>query len=389
MIIYASAADPMSWLNLMDGISTTTPNSEIPYKLYRGSGNYGNVFSLIGTSSDYGGSTPGLTIDTQNTNELFVSTGLSNTWIYNFNSSGWIASGDSRKLYKFLNSDGRLLYSIGFSSGSNVFLSDGSDNHFRFYTYNDAGIIINTYDTGVKIPFVQQGGEISFDFAFRLHIKIDPLDHTKSFAKFYRDSLLTGSVSGEVLHVSPNYSLKTFKLRDNVTGKNISSFPARFDASYLVVSNTANFTLKAFPLKPSALTGNNQFSGVVSSISPWLQDKNYLVSPNEVNTKVESYLTRPSGVNGSQGLNLIEGLHKIIKIDNYGMTRYVQDGGTSVNMKITTSNDVTTITPETSFSTTANQDDNYYLGRFLSSGVVNENTSSLINIKNTIELVGS
>lgn len=397
MRVITAAADPHSFFSLIDPTFTSImPNDQMYWQFtqkndpYYGTSNnnVNNAVCLVGGSADAGWNTPyrpakGFISDIQGESEIFCRTYILSGHRY-YQDNG--CPGDGRKLYKITNTSGKLLFSIGFNSSTSFFKGADVGNIYIF-TYDDNGNVLTSQKCDWEpVKSYANLYALSIESFLSFHIKVDTVTPSNSFIKVYKDSVLVGSILGNLVNCNTNMVLKELRFRDNLTGYGNHNQTTFWITQY-IVTNAADFSLQAYPIKPSALTANNQFSGVVGSIQGWCQDKNYINSPNEVNTKAEFTLTRPS-MNGSAGLNLIQGLHKIKNISGYLFPRYVQADGTSVNIGVTVSNEVSTIIPQQVITVAANGDDNYYLTKKIFNSDVNLDVNDLTSIKTTVELLG-
>lgn len=103
---------------------------------------------------------------------------------------------------------------------------------------------------------------------------------------------------------------------------------------YIVVSDTLDHSLRAYPYKPKALDSGNQFVGTIDTLNSWIPDRTYMSSSAEYNVKCSFTLGVPAS-----GYYLLDpepnlATDKIIQMDQYVAARYVQSGGISANFKI-------------------------------------------------------
>ena len=102
----------------------------------------------------------------------------------------------------------------------------------------------------------------------------------------------------------------------------------------MVISDTVDYSLRAYPYKPKALDSGNQFVGKIGALNSWIPDRTYMSSAAEYNVKCSFTLSVPA--TGYYVLDPEPDLttNKIIQMDQYVAARYVQSGGISANFKI-------------------------------------------------------
>lgn len=91
--------------------------------------------------------------------------------------------------------------------------------------------------------------------------------------------------------------------------------------SQVVLADAADHSLQAGVVRPLSLTGNNQFSGVVTDINTVSQDSTFMASSSEVAAILECTVSQLQQLQSC----------KIERLSLFVMARYVQAGGTSVN----------------------------------------------------------
>ena len=389
MTILAAASDVHSFLNMMDtSVRTNLLVSNLSKLLcHDASTSAENAFNLFGCTANGSLAKP-LVIPVADSPQLIVNfkTAKQHFW-YRQDNRG---AGDGRKLFKFLNSSGQLLFSIGFDSATALMRSSGL---ICIFTYDSAGTqlskVTTTLDMMAGLNFYNSGGTTPQTSYKNINISanIDVATPVNSYIRIYKDSYLCGELAGSACITNENPLVNSIKVRDNITTPPISGDISTY-ISELIVSNTLDFSLRAYTLKPGTLTAGNQFTGVVTSIQGVSQDKNYIASAAELNTKAEFSLIRSPNLYGNSGIALSEILHKIKNLDIYYMGRYIQAGGVSVTIGGSLSNDTTTIIPQVTDVIAANAVDDYYLTKKLVNYPTDLQPSVLTNIKATFELLG-
>ena len=138
-------------------------------------------------------------------------------------------------------------------------------------------------------------------------------------------------------------------------------------ADTLAVTDTEDYTLFAHALKPDAIV-TSDYDGVVANVQPWQQDKLYLSTATELGVALELSLIRKYSSTGSSPITSANAVHKL---DQYFMGRYIQLGGVSVTFRLQLFNDTVAVTDPVDVVIPANESDDNYLTRYVSSYLTN------------------
>jgi hypothetical protein len=294
MKIFAAAADYASWASLMDvkpGDAKVT-----------GSFNQ-NAFYLGSQAKEIKVPVSG--------EKVFVKLGLAAGYDTDYNRQIYYSYGD--KYFAIYDNNGKLRVSL-----ERFVQFDGIDyvGQYRWNIWNpDTGTIITTGNMWV--------GKVWEDW------KDVYLEVTTTVIKLY--------ISGVVINTLDISSL-------GITGFGFIGFAKHIQWSgstadlprvlYMVISDTVDYSLRAYPYKPKALDSGNQFVGTIGALNSWIPDRTYMSSSAEYNVKCSFTLAVPAS-----GFYIVTpdpdlSREKIIQIDQYVATRYVQSGGVTANFRI-------------------------------------------------------
>lgn len=297
MNIFAAAADYASWAELM-GVK---PGDPLDTRYFDQ-----NTYYL-------GGYAPGIKIPVSG-DKVFVKLGLASQTEKDYNSQLYYSYGD--KFFTVYDSDGKLRVSL-----ERVPQNYGIDNvgQYRWKTWHpDTGAVITT-----GAMWVGKVWEDWKDVYFEV---------TTSKIKFYISGQVINELDISGLSITEFGAVgfgQQWQWGNNATVS--SSLPRIL---YLVVSDTVDYSLRAYPYKPKALDAGNQFTGTIDTLNSWLPDRAYMSSSAEYNVKCSFTLDVPA--NGyyvlTPGPDLIT--EKVIQIDQYLATRFVQSGGITANFRI-------------------------------------------------------
>lgn len=194
---------------------------------------------------------------------------------------------------------------------------------------------------------------------FCLELNLNPTDNTLSTATLWYDSIKYLTVSGSEVTNVANRNLATLKVGKAYTGNSEPNLYANMLVSSMLVTDFTDHTLMAMAAKPVSLAADNQFFGDISALNVIVQDKVYMSSSSEVgdvlsfNQGSYSYYY-PFYSTGCYSK------YSVVQAKIYAMGRYLQSGGVSVTFNISGFVGSTQVIPDTDFTVQANQDDNYY-----------------------------
>ena len=318
MNIFAAAADYMSWASLL-GVK---PGDAPPTSFFDQ-----NVFYLGAQPSEIKIPVSG--------NKVFVKLGLANLSLTEYNDQFYYSYGD--KFFTVYDSNGKLRVSL-----EKVMQYYGLNGNaaYRWKTWNpDTGTVINTGAMWLGVAW-ESWKDIYFEV-------------TTNAVKFYITGQLINTLDISSLGITGFAKIGFGKQLYWYNEAGMTDSRPRF--LYLVVSDTVDYSLRAYPYKPKALDSSNQFTGTIDKLNSWIPDRSYMSSSAEYNVKCAFNLSVPASgyYYGSPGPDLT--VEKILQMDQYIGARYVQSGGVAANYRI--HNTVDGGPDDYVFSCPANEDD--------------------------------
>ena len=293
MNIFAAAADYMSWASLL-GIKP----GDAPI-----TGNFDqNTFFLGGQANE-------LKIPVSG-DKVFVKLGLA-AQQSDYNMQIYYSYGD--KFFTVYDNNGKLRVSL---ERCIMFYGLDGNSAYRWKTYDPStGDVLTTGEMWLGTLW-EAGKSVYFEV-------------TPASIKFYISGRLINSLDISSLAIT-GFSYIGFGKQVQWSG----SMTERPRILYMVVSDTVDYSLRAYPYKPKVLDAGNQFTGTVDTLNSWLPDRSYMSSAAEYNVKCSFSLDVPATgyYYGNPGPDL--SVDKIISIEQYIAARYVQAGGVSANFRI-------------------------------------------------------
>ena len=290
MKIFAAAADYASWITLL-GVK---PGDAPPVGIFDQ-----NVIYL-------GAQPEELKIPVTG-NKVFVKLGLASLSVTDYGSQLNYSNGD--KFFNVYDSNGKLRVVL-----------ERLTNAYRWKTYNpDTGAVLTTGAGWSGIAW-EHWRDISFEV-------------TTTAIVFYTSGRKINTLDISSLGITEFGFIGFGSQYRNVYGATgMDANKPRF--MYIVVSDTLDHSLRAYPYKPKALDSGNQFVGTIDTLNSWIPDRTYMSSAAEYNVKCSFTLSVPAS-----GYYLLDpepnlDVEKIIQMDQYVAARYVQSGGISANFKI-------------------------------------------------------
>ena len=137
--------------------------------------------------------------------------------------------------------------------------------------------------------------------------------------------------------------------------------------SYIIVADGIDYSLRAEPKYPTAFTPNNQFTGAISAVNTAIQDTTYVASSAEVASIFEVELADLTSYGSS---DIIYGCSL------YTFLRYIQSGGTSINMIVSLVDAAGAVHASAVVNVTANTAETYYNTRLVINSVASAITSN-------------
>lgn len=464
--ILFSACDPHSWLNTMDAynnppagnavyathqpwdlypvyqdvnendwsnFNARQPNATTDKSLYDGSRGYVNGSGTNFSSTGNAFRPQPMVIDLTGSQEVFVKFRISAFKNYSRSApSGTTVMGDFRKFFQFNNTQDKEIFTVGWNWNKQTptqtweqAVSDYQDNFSgqKISANNVVPVVYSTDGAWSIYTFDGTSNEAAHSAMgtwglldhytahdtqypnqdFFIHAKLDTANNASSFIRVYKGSRLQAELLGADCHTNGNSTLKNLTIcPESLRRASYNTGYSGMWLSELIVADHKNFSLRAYPVKPSQLTGNNQFStGGIENINTLMQDRSYLTSPNIVSTVAEFQLARPADrtvnqnpdtghVVGDAGHYMLQGVHKIQAFDAYAMTRFVDPNTAAVKFGFSVHNDsATPVVPQVQVTEAANWDDTRYHTKKISHTQLNMDVSGLTNLRARVEILGA
>ena len=379
MAILAAAADPHSWAKLM-GINETDANwttgaTSEEYQLFNKPYKVPTV-SLVGK------------------NEVFIKMFCQrgNRWSATIGVNGRTA--DHNAAFCIKNTDGYPIIGFGYDTNASNYILDNSFMGITLYDGTANKVKLQRVQGTAHFPKITGSNNLgTVEALLTLHVKIDTVTPANSFIRMYIGSKLEATITGTTVHQAVNLALGSFTIGEYITyASDINYYKAQ--CNYMVVSDVPDFSLKAYPIKPAALSTPNDFSGVIGNITSWIQDTLYISTSLETNAVCTFTLLNPASAILPVASKLKNNVHTVEKIDTYMMARYIQTGGVGCTFSIALYNGETKLTDDYSLYFPANQDETKYLTKFVGTTLQNIVTmnkytiAELANINVRVTLVG-
>ena len=276
--------------------------------------------------------------------------------------------GDYRKFFEVFNIAGKLLFSIGFEADP---YPTGNDvQPLAVYTWNDDGTLKSSKsETSQLYPmavFSNYTDRIP-NRALSYYYVNDPNDINNSKIEIYYGTELLLTMSGSELGTHVDHDpAKAYFFRTTLNFIDSTSYRHRL--SYIVVTDTKDFSLEPILLKPLAFTYSDGFTGGIAALRETFQD-NFFVSCSAETGKYVEFTLESADI----GSSLMVNGGKILAgcMNFYG--RYLRTGGTSVTFNISIYNAGNVFYSE-DVIVIANEDSSFYRTKLLtaiSSGLSN------------------
>lgn len=391
--ILAAAADPHSWLELFRLPKNSVTNAAT---LTTGT----NVYELFCKD-------PNFASLALSANELFIKFNINTMGYYVLNDThtNYAMRGDPRLLFAIKNANGKIIASMGFqikgtadtvaiSGKLAIFIWNELDGTTNTKLVSPITTVVSSSD----VYTVLNSAFIACDHTISLHLKIDTGTPANSVMRMVINGVIAAEIIGSAVNASTNLVMTTLTIKEFITSSNlyqtnVSDYYLAARMTYMVIADFADYSLTAYPLKPSAFGTVNDFTGVIDNITSWAQDQLYLSTSAETAVSVDIKLTTAS-FTGNAKLYKNDTSNTIAALFNYGMFRYIQSGGVSATFSITLYVGTTPASEATNVVITANLDDTKYqtaqiskvITNLISSG--NFTLADLNNLYARITLVG-
>ena len=397
MTILAAAADPHSWLSLFGPEPNTVTNATAIASTVGAN----NLFQLYRKNAK----APKLAIG--GTNEVIVKFEVvaGAYYIMDDATSELGYRGDVRLLFAIKNTDGNVIAACGYELATGNLDRIKINSPISIFTFNALDPLsatksvaaITTVNAPTALPPTKGPSfyNTSIPVAFSMHVDI--ATPANSYIRLTMYGKVVAEIAGETVHASSNMNLGEISITEFITSSNLgpagTDYYCNAQMSYLVVSDVIDNSLKAFTLKPSAFGANNDFTGTITALTPWQQDKVYLSSASELGAKVDVKLTATS-VQGTALLGMAADITDVKKLQLFGMFRYIQVGGVSATFGVTLLVGTTVATEQILITIAANESDDNYLNRKIGEVITslistsNFTITDLNNLYARIELVG-
>ena len=297
MNIFAAAADYASWITLLGVKPGDAPMS-----------------GYFDQNAFYLGAQPGELKIPVTGNKVFVKLGLASLSATSYDDQFYYSYGD--KFFNVYDSDGKLRVVL---ERFVLHKSPNGQSSYRWKTYNpDTGAVLTTGALWLGKTW-ESWRDISFEV-------------TTTAIVFYISGNVVNTLDVSSLGITGFGFIGFGKQLYWYENPGMNTSKPRF--MYIVVSDTLDHSLRAYPYKPKALDSGNQFVGTIDTLNSWIPDRTYMSSAAEYNVKCSFTLSVPAN-----GYYLFDpepdlATEKIIQMDQYVAARYVQSGGISANFKI-------------------------------------------------------
>ena len=248
---------------------------------------------------------------------------------YIYMDASYPMDGDYRKFFEVFNIAGKLLFSIGFKA--DTYTTGNVVQPLAVYTWNDNGTLKRSKsETSQLYPmavFSNYTDRIP-NRALSYYYLNDPNDINNSKIEIYYGTELLLTMSGSELGTHADHDpAKAYFFRTTLNFTDSTYYRHRL--SYIVVTDTKDFSLEPILLKPLAFTYNDGFTGKISALRETFQDNSFVSCSAETDKYVEFTLE-----SADIGSSLMVNGGKILAgcMNFYG--RYLQTGGTSVTFNI-------------------------------------------------------
>ncbi len=369
MPILAAAADITSWAKLM-GI---TPNATSLSTLsaYFNSNEYKTNNNLAADSL------PKVSL-TSSPSEIFVKIAYAQIQLYAYNNSKSVYNGGAMDDFRFQvltinNSDGYPILSIGHPRATDLSYSDTTTGLYLYlWDGTSAKTLKATYSLGgLNAIFPTDDNSLyTGERALNLYIKFDNANNANSKIRVVAPTgLPVMDVAGATLHQATNNAMSKLIIGATATVAFTKWNMQTID--YLVVATYEDLTLRATTMKPNTFGAVNEFNGAISTIQAWIQDTAYLTTANEVDTTTIVTLLAKTTANTSIATKLLDVLNTVEQIDIYFTGRYIQAGGVSATFRLNLVVNGVDASSTADVVIPANESDSKYIGRYVSSTVLN------------------
>lgn len=389
--ILAAAADPHSWLDLFRLPKNSVTNAA---SLTTGT----NLYELFCKD-------PNFASIALSSNELFIKFNISTMGYYLINdtTTTYAMRGDPRLLFTIKNANGKIIASMGFQIKGTAD-TPAINGKLALFIWNELDGTTNTklvsptttVVSSSDVYTVLNAGFLTCDHTISLHLKIDQATPANSVMRMVINGINAAEIVGSAVNASTNLVMTILTIKEFITSNGAqvgTSYYLQGSMTYMVIADFADYSLTAYPLKPSAFGTVNDFTGVIGNITSWAQDQLYLSTSAETAVSVDIKLTAAS-ITGNAKLYKNDTANTIAALFNYGMFRYIQSGGVSATFSITLYVGTTQASDATNVVITANLDDTKYqtaqiskvITNLISSG--NFTLADLNNLYARITLVG-
>lgn len=390
--ILAAAADPHSWLDLFRLPKNSVTNAAT---LTTGT----NLYELFCKD-------PSFALVPLSSNELFIKFNITTMGYYLLKDTqtNYAMRGDPRLLFTVKNANGKIIASVGFQiKGTSdapaingkwaIFIWNELDGTTNTKLVSPTSTIVSSSD----VYTILNAAVLSCDHTIAIHLKIDTSTPANSLLRLVINGINAAEVVGSAVNASTNLVMTTLTIKEFITSSAITQTGSLYylqgKMAYLVIADFADYSLTAYPLKPSAFGTLNDFTGVIGNITSWTQDQLYLSTSAETAVSVDVKLTAAS-FTGNAKLYKNDNANTIAAIFNYGMFRYVQSGGVSATFSVTLYVGTVAASASTNVVITANLDDTKYQTAQISkviTNLINSGNFTLADLNNMyarITLVG-
>lgn len=286
---------------------------------------------------------------------LFASLFFEQVNLYTVSASSNGIRGYTHKLICFYNSAGLLVFSLGYLPSSYTsatsYVSSGKADTFQIFFYGSDQITPVATTVLGNFPLKETGDS----YPYRNYAPSASLKISTNMVATGDATAVEFVMNGVTINIPASSIQAAIKNIAKVTiGEFISAAASStyitFPLSHVVFADAPDHSLLAGVVRPLALTGNNQFTGVITDINTYAQDTTFMASSSETSAVLECTVTQLQQLQSS----------KIERLSLYMMARYVQAGGTSVSFTCSLVNASGGIHSSAVITIAANEDYTYW-----------------------------
>lgn len=295
--------------------------------------------------------------------------------------------GYPHRLFSYYNDAGKIVFSIGFlpnGTKPDAFSTvDYIESHQLYvFFYNDASLLTPTsYEALPGFSEFPYTGKNTLGWEYlplhsSLYVWYNYVAETPAASELVIEfrglKVVIADVSTKIQTASKTLTSVKFGDASITKDSQPSTSYGQMPVSYIIVADGIDYSLRAEPRYPTAFTPNNQFTGAISAINTAIQDTIYVASSAEVASIFEVELADLTSYSSS---DIIYGCSL------YTFLRYVQSGGTSIDMIVSLVDATGAVYASAVVNVTANTSETYYNTRLAINSVASAITSNAYTLE--------